>query len=46
MLCEEESIGILTMPTESLTRDGLSFNEDTAVEAKYSSASINVTCMH
>jgi len=46
MLCEEESIGILTMPTESLTKDRLSFNEDTVIEAKYSIASINVTYTH
>ena len=46
MLCEEESKGMLMMPTQSLTRDGLSFNEDKAVETKYSIASINVTHMH
>jgi HKD family nuclease len=46
MLCEEESIRILTMPKQSLTMDGLFFNEDTAIEAKYSTASINVTYMH
>jgi len=34
------------MPTQSITRAGNAFNEDTAVEAICSVASINVSYMH